>query len=296
MARRTLAALVTAVAVAAIPALAVAASADAVAPVPDPVTSLHDFTGDGLADLIMRDDVFGRLVVFPGNGKGWADWGPAYDLSTGFRPFEIVISAGDVDDDGANDLLGVNDGVMWLFRGNGHGRLVSGGVRLGSGWGRFSELAAADVNHDGYADLYALDRTKGQVFLYLGRPGVAFSAARVVISSGARTWDNLTPVGRWGSPTYDQMLVRDTATGRLLAYPLLSDGRIAARSVRVVGTGFNAFREIASFGDYLVDGQPDVVVVDRRTHFLLRYDGRATGTLSPRPTFLIRDWMWTGLL
>lgn len=252
----------------AVPAVAVAPD--------DPITSLHDFDGDGDADLITRDAA-GRLVLHPGDGTGTIDPTDGRLLGIGFR-HAVLIPAGDVDDDGKNDLLGVHAGTMWLYRGDGAGHLARPvGHLVSNGWARFDELVAADVDGDGYEDLYALDRARGQVVLYLGREGVAFSPPRLVISSGARSWDQLTVLDLDADGALE-MLVRDTRTGRLLDYPLRADGTVAVQGLTIVGTGWNPFHDLAVLGDFAINGRTEVFGITRGG-VLLRYDARTNGSL-----------------
>lgn len=289
MARRTR----TAVAAFAVTTAAVLTTALTAVPahaVSHPLTTQNDYDEDGDADVLVRDD-FGRLWLYAGTGAGTP--GDVTLMATGLQAVEIVAPGGDLDDDGHNDVLLVNDGTLYLLRGDGDGGVAAPPVFLSRGWGRFSELAVFDVNHDGFDDLYGLSRTQGEVWLYYGRTGLTLAPGRIMISAGAERWDNLTPVGRWGYATYDQIIVRETATGRLLAYPLLPDGSFATRSVRVVGTGFGAVTEITG-SNFLADAQPNLLA--RTTGGdVVRYDGRANGSLG-RAQLVDRGFLYHHLL
>ncbi|MFE5245122.1 MULTISPECIES: FG-GAP-like repeat-containing protein [unclassified Streptomyces] len=124
-----------------------------------------DINGDGIADLLARQQATGYLFLYPGDGKGRLK--ARTQIGTGWNGLTVV-GAGDLTGDGAGDLL-VRDraGVLWRYPGNGKGRLAAK-VRIGSGWQQYDALAAVgDITGDGRNDLLARDKA-GVLWRYNG--------------------------------------------------------------------------------------------------------------------------------
>ncbi|MFG2720804.1 FG-GAP-like repeat-containing protein [Streptomyces sp. NPDC048416] len=84
-----------------------------------------------------------------------------------------IIAAGDVDGDSAhhNDLITVEGDRLWLFPGNGGGRLLSPRLLGPGGWNAMTAVAPGDVTNDGLPDLWARDKTSGAMYVYPNRAG-----------------------------------------------------------------------------------------------------------------------------
>ena len=92
-----------------------------------------DWSGDGYADLIARDDA-GALHLYRGDGQGGFASG-ALQIGTGFAPFTALFGGGDFSGDGKPDVI-VRDGEgrLLMYRGDGDGGWVTGhGDLIGSG-------------------------------------------------------------------------------------------------------------------------------------------------------------------
>ncbi|MEU4217933.1 FG-GAP-like repeat-containing protein, partial [Actinoplanes sp. NPDC026623] len=110
-----------------------------------------DVTGDGFRDLLgVKAD--GTMWLYSNNIV--RDEGDAYTASrqvgSGWNNYVQIIPA-DVTGDGFTDLVGVKaDGTMWLYsnnivRDNGTPYSSASSRQIGSGWGNFSKIMAADV-------------------------------------------------------------------------------------------------------------------------------------------------------
>ena len=119
-----------------------------------------DVSGDGYADLMgVKSD--GTLWEWPDNftsNPGHLPYASGSQIGTGFSGFSDL-TAGYVSGDTYADLLGVrtSDGTLWEWPNNtntnpGHVPYTSG-VQIGTGFGGFADLIAADASGDGYADL-----------------------------------------------------------------------------------------------------------------------------------------------
>jgi hypothetical protein len=126
-----------------------------------------DFNGDGNPDLLaVRPN--GAMNIYPGNGAG--GFGTSYpQIGAGWNTRDQIISVGDWDGDGRNDLVAREraNGNLWLYSGNGAGGFSSQRV-IGSGWGIFTALVGpGDWNGDGDNDIIAR-RSNGDLYLYPG--------------------------------------------------------------------------------------------------------------------------------
>lgn len=83
------------------------------------LTSGHDFSGDGAADVIARD-MNGNLWLYPGNGDG--GWQNRIQIGWGWNVMSRLAAVGDYDNDGKGDVIAQDaGGTMWLYPGNGNG-------------------------------------------------------------------------------------------------------------------------------------------------------------------------------
>lgn len=113
-----------------------------------------DFSGDGIPDLLSRSKATGVLTLHRGSGRGTI--ASTVALGSGWGGFTAVVAPGDLDGDGAADLLARDPaGTLWLHPGTGTGGLKPR-VSKGTGWGGLRELeAVGDLAGDGGTDLLA---------------------------------------------------------------------------------------------------------------------------------------------
>lgn len=133
----------------------------------DVVLSPGDVTGDGRADLLTRSASTGKLYVYANNGAGGFK---ARTLAgSGFGGYKKLISAGDLDGDGKNDLLALDaSNELWWFNGTGAGTFKPRSLVF-KDWGTSYKdvVGGLDLSGDGRADLISLDKD-GRAWLNRG--------------------------------------------------------------------------------------------------------------------------------
>lgn len=134
---------------------------------------LADVNGDGKCDIVAPSYGQGVVTVLLGDGRGhFKAGGP---ISAGPAPFTVAV--GDLNHDGFPDLAFSNysgqisdpsDDAISFLLGDGKGGFRLG-PRLATGAGPF-QLAAGDVNGDGYVDVATADYGGSDLTVALGGP------------------------------------------------------------------------------------------------------------------------------
>ena len=193
-----------------------------------------------------------------------------------------VLSPGDWDGDGFNDLLHVQPAALYLYRGNGAGGFVNGsGIVLATNWAGLKVLTPGDWDGDGHPDLLAID-SSGLLWLYRGNGagGWAQSNGILIGSSWHAFKDVIAPGDFSGDGIPDLMAV--SANGTLYLYPGNGTGNFLPASV--VGSGWAGFAKLVTPGDWDGDGKVDVLGVMSNGD-MYRYTGNGAG-----------GWATTGVL
>jgi hypothetical protein len=150
-----------------------------------------DFSGDRIPDVVAREAATGFLWLYRGTGTGAL--ATATRVGTGWNAFDLVRGPGDVDGDGVVDVLArrVDDGSLWLYRGNGTGGWL-GASRIGTGWAGFDLVATpGDLTGDGAPDLVVRESTSGRAWVY-PTDGAAGWRSRLDLGTG---WDVMAMIG-----------------------------------------------------------------------------------------------------
>jgi hypothetical protein len=192
--------------------------------------ALTHFDGDGRIDAVANDSGAATVLVLRGDGGG--GFQPLGSRPTGLPGVAASVGAGDLDGDGAGDVVAGGDGGFAVLRGDGSGGLLpmlgspfSSGAVAGD---RISELAAVDMNRDGQLDVVTANRG-GSVSVLLNDQTGLMSAAPSGVDFGT-----LLPA----SGTLTRTVVLRSVRGRLRVTRLDRQGSrtFAVRDVDCVGT------------------------------------------------------------
>ncbi|MEU9201372.1 VCBS repeat-containing protein, partial [Streptomyces sp. NPDC048332] len=101
-----------------------------------------DLTGDGTADLLARDKT-GVLWLYQGTGKTNAPFTARTRVGGGWNTYTELVSAGDLNSDGSNDLLATDaGGALWFYNGTPDaGVPFAARTQVGRGWTIYNALA-----------------------------------------------------------------------------------------------------------------------------------------------------------
>ncbi|MEU8582708.1 FG-GAP-like repeat-containing protein [Streptomyces abikoensis] len=187
-------------------------------------TVAADFTGDGKADLIAKDDS-DTLHLWTGNGDG--TFSRPRTLTHGWHFTRTT--AGDVTGDGIPDLVAADaDGTLRVWPGEGNGtfgrpRVLMRGLHV-------TRTRAGDFTGDGRTDLVAVDE-HGALLLWAGKGDGTFARPRRI--ADGRRLSELTPLAlRTGGIAH--LMARDDTTGVLKEWRNTGDGGLS-RPLRLTG-------------------------------------------------------------
>lgn len=209
----------------------------------------HDWSGDGVPDLLARRASDGTLWLYPNDGRG--GFGSPRQVGWGWQNMSAITMIGTVRSGPA--LVARNgEGRLITYLGDGRGGFA-GTISHGRGWDAMtSVLGVGDASGDGHADIVVRDRD-GLMWKYLGDGRGSFTS-RIQIGNG---WQAFTSVvaTRTGSTVEVYPLDR---SGVLRRYTYSASDQFAhsvSTSVRV-GAG----SRVLAAGDWDGDGHQDLMV------------------------------------
>ena len=240
-----------------------------------PSNSTAEWNGDWRNDLLARVPSTGELRLYRGTGRGTFAPG-GLPIGSGWQVFDALETVGDFDGDGAQDVLArrASTGELWLYSGNGQGGWRAWRV-VGSGWQVMSTITGTgDFTGDQRADLLAVERATGTLWLYPGNGAGGF-LPRVRAGGGWYVMSTAFSPGDFDGDGRSDLLARESATGYLWLYPGNGAGGFLPR-VRV-GAGWQVMDALIGAGDFNGDRTADVLARERSTGILWLYPGNGAG-------------------
>ncbi|MGW2277721.1 FG-GAP repeat domain-containing protein [Streptomyces sp. NPDC001770] len=238
-----------------------------------------DMTGDGKADLLVVTPT-GALRLYSGANAAVDGGLSSYTtLSSGWQAYNKLVVPGDLNGDGAPDLLARSTAGLFLFPGT--GKNFGKGIQVGgTGWSQFDQLVGADdLTGDGIADLVARNATG--VYVYPGNGKVTGYPFKTQFQIGGTGWAQYNQIT--GGTDYNGNGTADLAArgydGKLYFYDGKGTGFFQARVLS--GPGWNTVSQLAGAGNNAAYGKSGVFA---RTSngTLYYYDGTGLGKLSAK--------------
>ncbi len=203
-----------------------------------------------------------------------------------FKPDTVVSAPSfprDLSGDGRADIVAVHGstGDLWLYRGRGDGTVTSATTINTSDW-RVMRLAFTGGTWDGdaLADVMAV-WPDGSLYFYRGLSGGGIAAGKKV-ATGWDAYNEAFPVGDFDGDGCTDIMSRRADDGTLWLHRGNCVGALKG-SVKVGSSGWGAFTQIFSPGDFNGDRKTDVLARTAGGSLLL-YPGDGTGTFKARTT------------
>ncbi|MEV4942443.1 FG-GAP-like repeat-containing protein [Streptomyces zaomyceticus] len=243
-----------------------------------------DLNADRKSDVVVRDTA-GRLWYLPGDLTGRM-------IGTGgWNAMNALTRHGDFSRDGREDVIAreASTGKLWLYPGIGNGSLGTRKLIGSGGWNSMNRITAfGDLTGDARADLIAVEKATGKLWLYPGTSTGTLGARKLIGSGGWNAMNALVAPGDTNGDGRADLIAREASTGKLWLYP----GRTGAVGSRVlIGSGgWNVMASFLAVGDFGADGVNDIATITtsgydgegcRGVGCLVLYSGTGSGTLKP---------------
>ncbi len=241
----------------------------------DVAVATPDITGDGLADMIVRNKATGASQVRAGDGTG--KFSTAATAISSFRGLDQVTAVGDLHKNKRNDFVARDprNGYLYLYRGT--AKYAFSRIVASRDWGSYTRtIGTGDANRDGYGDLYTVDRA-GALWFHAGTGTGSFKAPLKVGSSGWQNFDAVTGYGDFTGDGIPDLYARKAGNHTALVYPGAGNGRLKhwLGPFGRVGTMTSV-----SAADVTGTADPDIVAVSGDTLKVIAHNGtQNTGRL-----------------
>lgn len=221
-----------------------------------------DMNGDGIADRLRRDT---KGVLWFYQGKANDGWSKKVKIGTGWNSMDKIVGGVDWDGDGKRDVIArhKSTGKLYLYRGNGKGKFVSGRIQIGSGWSGVRDFTVS--NSAIGPVIYGL--IGDSLYAYPGK-GTAGFKSRFKVGAGWTNFDKIAAVGDWtGDGVADIVGRSKSGTGRLYLYQGKKTGTVS----RVAKIGSSGWNNIANLGVSSQVGKYNTMLVGYKNGALYSY-------------------------
>ncbi|MEU5871626.1 VCBS repeat-containing protein [Glycomyces sp. NPDC047369] len=244
------------------------------------VFTTADISGDGVMDVLAVRNSDGGMYFYPGNGDGTFASGLLF--GTGYNYIDAVISLGDVDKDGADDLMMRDSQTkgFWVLATTAEDWIeLSPSLDDGSGRIYRNVVGAGDLDRDGYVDLLSVDTRSSALYRHSFLLNGFTEPAPPVQSSG---WVgvSLPMVTVDRAHDFDEdgggdVIVRRKSDGTTFAY--FGTGANGFYGGWSWGTTFSGMNLLATAGDFTGDGKADIIGRVASSGALYVYPGTGLG-------------------
>ena len=222
----------------------------------DVVVASPDLTGDGEADLVVRNKN-GNGGVRSGTGDG--EFTDTTNKTTALAGYDQITAVGDLNSDGHNDLVArqTSTGRLFAFRGNGVGAFSRALAK--SSWSGYNlTVGAGDLNGDGKTDVVSRDKA-GALWLHAGT-GKSLLGARTQIGGSWAGYDVITGGGDYTGDGKADLYARKASTGQGVIFPGRANGTVGRQYFGPFGR-VSGLTALSGPGTVLGSDAPDLVGV-----------------------------------
>ncbi|MEU9951779.1 VCBS repeat-containing protein [Streptomyces sp. NPDC047939] len=234
----------------------------------DQLIGANDVTGDGIADLYGRTRS-GELYFYTGTGSAAKPFTGADHVGRGWKIYNQVIGADDLNGDGRGDLIGRTvEGDVYVYLSTATGELATR-VASGTGLNVASLLAGAGGAPDfGKNDLLGLD-TKGTLWTYWSLNNGTLSPRASLSNAGG--WKNTKPLIASSLKETTLADLLEVYDGGLYSYTYTPN------SIHLMSSAWGSYDVTVGPGDLTGDGKADLLTRDTGGYLYI-HPGNGTGS------------------